>query len=171
MKLSAQEEYGLRCLLHMARQPEGASATIPEISRAEGLSIPNVAKLMRILRMSGFVASARGQTGGYKLARPSNRITVGEVLASLGGTLFSPGFCSRHAGVQESCAHDADCSLRSIWSALHNLVQDVLGKTTLRDLLCSEGEMREALAVHGNGLYQVATAASAAAHTSSSGAD
>lgn len=171
MKLSAQEEYGLRCLLHMARQPEGASATIPEISRAEGLSVPNVAKLMRILRMSGFVASARGQTGGYKLARPADRITVSEVLGSLGGTLFSSTFCSRHSGVQQTCTHDADCSLRSIWSALHTLVQDVLGKTSLRDLLCSEGEMREALGVRGTGLYQVAAAGSAVVHTVSSGAD
>jgi Rrf2 family protein len=169
MKLSAQEEYGLRCLLHMARRSDGASSTIPEISRAEGLSVPNVAKLMRILRMSGFVASARGQTGGYRLARPADRITVNEILGSLGGTLFSATFCNRHSGVQEECSHNADCSLRSIWSTLQNIVEDVLAKTTLQDLLCTESEMRESLAVRRNGLFQVAVA-SAAARTSGGGA-
>ena len=158
MKLSAQEEYGLRCLLHMARQPEGASTTIPEISRAERLSIPNVAKLMRILRLSGFVDSSRGQAGGYTLARPSGQITVGEVLSALGGNLFGQGFCTRHAGLQPECTHNADCSLRSIWSALQEAVEGVLGKITLRDLLCSEQDMQAELNGRRGGLYQVAIA-------------
>ena len=69
MKLSAQEEYGLRCLLRLAGAGEGQSLTIPEIGRAEALSIAYVAKLMRILRQGKFVKSVRGQTGGYTLAR------------------------------------------------------------------------------------------------------
>lgn len=66
MKLSAQEEYGLRCLLYMARNGESNNHSIPEISRAEGLSVPNVAKLMRILRLGGLVASVRGQAGDIR---------------------------------------------------------------------------------------------------------
>lgn len=158
MKLSAQEEYGLRCLLHMARQPEGASSTIPEISRAERLSIPNVAKLMRLLRLSGFVASSRGQAGGYTLARPAGQITVGDVLSAMGGNLFGEGFCTRHAGLQPECTHNQDCSLRSIWSALQEVVAGVLGNTTLQDLLCSEQEMGARLASRRSALYQVAAA-------------
>jgi len=48
MKLSSQEEYGLRCLLQLARAGEGASLTIAEMSEREGISAPNVAKIMRI---------------------------------------------------------------------------------------------------------------------------
>ena len=91
MKLSAQEEYGLRCLLRVARAGEGESLTIPEIGRAEALSIPYVAKLMRILRQGKFVKSVRGQTDGYTLARGADDIPVGEVLAALGGQCSSPG--------------------------------------------------------------------------------
>ncbi|MBL8219782.1 MAG: Rrf2 family transcriptional regulator, partial [Bryobacterales bacterium] len=80
MKLSAQEEYGLRCLIHMARLQDGESLSIPEISRAEGLSIPNVAKLMRLLRLGGIVTSVRGQAGGYTLAQPADQISVGSVM-------------------------------------------------------------------------------------------
>ena len=69
MKLTSQEEYGLRCLLRIARQGEGGALTIPEISEAEGISSYYVAKLMRILRRGGFVTSARGQAGGYTLSR------------------------------------------------------------------------------------------------------
>ena len=64
MKLSAQEEYGLRCLLQLARHAPGESLAIPEISQAEGITHHNVAKLLRILRQGGIVASARGQAGG-----------------------------------------------------------------------------------------------------------
>ena len=72
MKLSAQEEYGLRCLLRLGMQPAQGSLTIAELSRLEGLSAPNVAKMMRLLRRGGLVLSARGKDGGYTLARPAD---------------------------------------------------------------------------------------------------
>lgn len=141
MKLSSQEEYGLRCLLHLARTPPGKSMTIPEISQAEGLSVPNVAKLMRLLRLAGLVQSERGQAGGYLLARPASAIMVEEVLAGLGGRFFSPQFCERHAGRQENCTHQVDCSLRVLWNTIQDVLTDVLGKTSLADLLCNEEQM------------------------------
>ncbi|MDP2997423.1 MAG: Rrf2 family transcriptional regulator [Bryobacterales bacterium] len=142
MKLSAQEEYGLRCLLHMVRAAPGESLSIPEISRAEGLSIPNVAKLMRLLRIGGFVSSVRGQAGGYTLARPAEEITVGEVLELLGGVVFGASFCQRHSGILEDCAHKEDCSVRCLWSTMQHLLENLLKKTTLKDLMRSQQEMR-----------------------------
>ena len=141
MKLSAQEEYGIRCLLHMAGKGAGASLSIPEISRAEGLSIPNVAKLMRLLRIGGFVSSVRGQAGGYTLTRPPTEISVGAVLELLGGRLFGSNYCDRHAGLLEQCAHVSNCGLRSVWSALQKAIEVVLEDLTLQDLLREEGEM------------------------------
>jgi len=141
MKLSSQEEYGLRCLLHIARIPAGESMTIPEIARAEALSIPNVAKLMRLLRMGGLVQSERGQSGGYTLARPAEEIPVSDVLDLLGGRFFSEKFCERHAGQNDVCAHAVNCSLRVLWNTVEEVLREVLGKTTLRDLLCNEQQM------------------------------
>lgn len=146
MKLSAQEEYGLRCLLHLVRVPHGTSMTIPEISSAEGLSVPNVAKLMRLLRMGGLVQSVRGQSGGYTLARPAEAIPVSEVLEVLGGKFFSEHFCERHSGRQNVCMHSTDCSLRVLWSAIQGVLVQVLDRMTLRDLLRSEQEMQVLLA-------------------------
>ncbi len=142
MKVSAQEEYGLRCLVHMARAGNGGSLSIPEISRAEGLSVPNVAKLMRLLRIGGFVESVRGQAGGYSLARPANEISIGEVLELLGGSFYGSHFCQRHAGLQQACAHATDCSIRCVWRTLQELLENVLGNTTLRDLLMTEQDTR-----------------------------
>ncbi len=138
MKFSAQEEYGLRCLLQIGRQAEKGSLTIPEISSAEGLSAPYVAKLMRVLRQGGFVQSTRGQVGGYVLSRPSEQIVIGEVLALLGGRFYEPDFCERYPGSEEICTHTVDCSVRSLWSALQGVLDRVLSKTTLQDLLGNE---------------------------------
>ena len=141
MKLTSQEEYGLRCLLRVGREGDGGSLTIPELARAEGISEPNVAKMMRILRRGGFVTSTRGQSGGYALSRPADQIVVGHVVAVLGGRLYEPAFCDGHAGIELSCTHMPDCSIRSVWRMVQQAVDQVLGKITLKDLLKTEPEM------------------------------
>lgn len=141
MKLSSHEEYGLRCLLRIGFAPEGTSVTIPEISQAEGVSNAYVAKLLAILRRAGFVKSARGKDGGYMLARTADRIVIGDVIDELGGRFFDPGFCNEHAGQMEVCANTVDCSVRSLWRTLQVVVDEVLHKTTLQDLMRNEHEM------------------------------
>jgi Rrf2 family protein len=141
MKLTSQEEYGLRCLLRVGREGTGGSLTIPELARAEGISEPNVAKMMRILRRGGFVTSTRGQSGGYALSRPADQILLGPVLAALGGRLYEPAFCDGHSGLEQACAHMPDCSIRSVWRLVQRAVDEVLEKITLKDLLKTELEM------------------------------
>jgi len=141
MKLTSQEEYGLRCLLRVGREAEGGSLTIPELARFEGISEPNVAKMMRILRRAGFVRSTRGQSGGYTLALPAERIPIGPVLAALGGRLYEPAFCAGYSGLARLCTHMPDCSIRSVWRMVQGAIDSVLGKITLKDLLRSEPEM------------------------------
>lgn len=138
MKLSAQEEYGLRCLLTLARADPGASLTIPQIADAEHISGPNVAKLLRALKRGGFVVALRGQSGGYALARKSSEINVGDALACLGGRIYDAGFCDRHSSAARGCGHTTDCSVRSVWRLVQRAVDDVLSRLTLADLLVEE---------------------------------
>lgn len=130
----------MRCLLQVATQGAAGSATIPEISRKEGLSGAYVAKLLRILRQAGLVTAARGKAGGYTLALPPEQILIGDALAILGGRLYDDDFCGRHSGIQPRCLHSTDCSLRSLWRAVQGAVDSVLHTITLRDLLRSDGE-------------------------------
>lgn len=141
MKLSSHEEYGVRCLLRIGFAGEGSSVTIPEISQAEGVSTAYTAKLLRILRRGGFVKSARGKDGGYQLARPAEQIVLGDVIDELGGRFFQSDFCNQHAGQMSVCANTVDCSVRSLWRALQVVVDEVLHKTTLQDLMRNEHEM------------------------------
>lgn len=147
MKISAQEEYGLRCLLRLA-EAEGRSLTLPEISAAEGLSIANVAKLMGVMREAGLIESVRGRSGGYTLAKPPDEIGLGSLLLVLGEPLFDePSYCDRHAGISSEgiCVHKGGCSLRALWQTLEHWMRGTLNQVTLADLLQNEGSITELL--------------------------
>src|SRR2546426_745929 len=140
MRLSAQEEYGLRCLLQVAREPEGA-LTSPQLAEREGLGAAHVHKLMRLLRRGGLVKSVRGRNGGYQLARPAEQISVGSVLSALGGNLYSTDFCGQHKGVERVCVRNGDCATRWVWIAIDRAAKTARGKTRLSALWRSEPEM------------------------------
>lgn len=138
MKFSAQEEYGLRCLIQIARA--GRPLTIPEISDLEGISSTHAAKILMILRKEGFVVASRGQAGGYSLARGANEIAVGDVLALLGGKLYDAEFCRKHSGALDICTHAVDCSVRSLWQIIQGAVDNVLDQVTLQDMVTTEAK-------------------------------
>lgn len=136
MKLSSQEEYGLRCLLQIARKSQqGVSVTIAEIAQIENLTTHYVAKLLRVLRKAEFISSVRGQTGGYTLAREPSDIVVGDVLEALGGKIYESSFCDRFTGLQDLCTHSINCTIRSLFHLLQTTIDGVVKKITLQDLL------------------------------------
>ena len=157
MKLSSQEEYGLRCLMQIGRHETeiGTSITISEISRAEGLSTANVGKLVRLLRLGQLVASVRGQAGGYKLARPASEILIADVLNALGDPLFNEDFCEDHAGQEALCTHSVNCSIRSLWNAIQFVVDQMLDRITLQDLMGDGRQLQTHLAHKSDELLQV----------------
>lgn len=152
MKITAQEEYGIRILLRIARFPNADGITINEISKAEGLTVPNVAKLCRILRLEGFIKSSRGQFGGYTLAKAADEIKLNDVIQGLGGKLFESKFCEDHTGVLDLCRHSVDCSIRSLWQIIQNTLDDVLGNLTLKDLMVENNDIN----VNADGLFLTA---------------
>ncbi len=139
MKISAQEEYGIRCLLHIGHMTATGGSSISSISKAEHISPSNTAKLVRILRINGFVESSRGKDGGYTLAREPEDIKLSEVFEVLGGKLFGVGFCDRYAGTGEVCSHFDHCTIRSFWCAIQSVLDHVLDQTTLKHLMDPTG--------------------------------
>jgi Rrf2 family protein len=141
MKITAQEEYGLRCMVQLARHKADEPLTIAEISRREGLSLPYVGKLMNLLRQAGLVESLRGRTGGYVLPRSPEEITLDTVVGVLGGELFEEDHCQRHPAGNPACVHTGDCAIRSVWIALRRLMHEMLSRTSLADLLKTEEQV------------------------------
>lgn len=144
MKVSAQEEYGLRCMLQLARHQKESGetpVTLAELARYEGLTIAYVAKMIRQLRQAGLVRSVLGRTGGYTLSKSAAEVSVGEILGALGGKLYDTNYCNRYSGDQATCTHMGDCSIRSLWGVIEMLLDKVLGDTMLADLMGSESQM------------------------------
>ena len=141
MKISAQEEYGLRCLLQLARAEEvGESLTLSQIARREGISIANAGKLMWILNKAGLVQSQRGTKGGYRLSRPASQVRLNEVISVLDDERVEK-HCKSYAGVLDSCVHTGDCGIRPVILELHQIVDRALAEITLSQLLGSEASV------------------------------
>jgi len=142
MKFSSTEEYGLRCMLQMAKKGEQGTTTLMELSHKEDLSTAHVAKIMGILRKGGLVQSIRGQLGGYRLARSPREINVNEVLEVLGGKFFTKEeYCATPSQEHAFCVHSMDCALRSLWTGLSVSMSDYLKHCRLSDLVTTEPEM------------------------------
>ena len=147
MKITAQEEYGLRCLLRLARAADGA-LTLQEIADAEGLSVPHVAKLMSVLRHAGILDSVRGRTGGYRLAKAAEDIRLGALMLILGEPLFDEAdYCHKHAGLAPDgvCVNHDACTLKSLWHTLELWMRGTLDRVTIADLLQHEGRVTDLL--------------------------
>jgi Rrf2 family protein len=150
MKISAQEEYGLRCLLQLARADQrGESLTLSQIARLEGISVANAGKLMWILSKAGLVQAQRGTRGGYHLSRPASEIRLNQVISILDGKA-SDSHCKSYAGVLDSCVHTGDCGIRPVIVELHQIVDNALAEITLSQLLGPEAHVDQVLhSIHG----------------------
>jgi Rrf2 family protein len=145
MKISAQEEYGLRCLLQLARaEANQEPLTLSQIARREGISGANAGKLMWILAKAGLVQSQRGIKGGYRLARPATEIRLNQVIRVLEGER-AESHCKSYAGVLEACVHTGDCGIRPVIVELHQIVDNALSEITLSQLVGSEAKVDAAL--------------------------
>jgi len=140
MKISAQEEYGLRCLVQLANLREGESLTLPQIAQREGISTANAGKLMWLLNKAGFVHSTRGTKGGYFLARPAGDIHLSEIIRVLDQDVLRK-HCESYTGVLNSCVHNGDCGIRPVIVGLHEIVENALSQITLAQLVGSESSV------------------------------
>jgi Rrf2 family protein len=141
MKVSAQEEYGLRCLLQLARANQlRESLTLAQIAEREGISVANAGKLLWILNKAGLVQSLRGTKGGYNLSRPAAEIRLSEVIRVLDQDEVN-AHCQSYKGVLDACVHTPDCGIRPVIVGLHEIVQNALSEITLAQLLGTEAKV------------------------------
>ena len=85
MRITALDEYGLRCLLAIAVKGPGAQLSIPEIAELEGISESYVGKLLSLLKKGKLINAVRGRAGGFSLAHSPEDITLLEAVTTLGG--------------------------------------------------------------------------------------
>jgi Rrf2 family transcriptional regulator, iron-sulfur cluster assembly transcription factor len=147
MKISAQDEYGLRILLQIARAHPEEGLSLSQLSELENISQAYAAKLTRSLRMAGLIQSMRGHKGGYILALPTDQIKVNQVLRAMGGVMYDENFCGNHSGAMSLCTNSVDCSLRSLWTMLQFNMDKLLDQVSLKDLMKPEVQVNSNLSI------------------------
>ena len=134
MKITALEEYGLRCLVQLARRGAGPPLSAREIAEAEGLTVEYVTQILVRLRHAGLARSVRGSRGGFLLTRPAADLTLGAVTRALGEPILDR-LCASYTGTRSSCVHDGEgCGILGLWTDIADRIHAVLDGWTLQDL-------------------------------------
>jgi Rrf2 family protein len=143
MKVTAMQEYGLRCMLQLVSHKASTPLTVREIAERERLTAVYVEKILVTLRRAGLVNSLRGVNGGYVLNRPAKTISVAQVLGALGQVDLGKDLCKRFTGTASECVHYGDCGIRPVWGILTRYIYGFLNQLTLEQLLQNEATVTE----------------------------
>ena len=123
MKISAKAEYACLAVIALARlSSDQTPVRIREIAETNNIPERYLVQILLQLKGSGLVFSARGSSGGYRLARPSDQISLAEVLAAIDG----PGEPAREP------SGAAGQALASVWEHIRSAERDVLNRTSDR---------------------------------------
>lgn len=125
MRLTRYTDYALRVLIYLSARPDRL-CSISEISRAYGISQNHLMKVVHNLGKAGYVAGVRGRAGGIRLARPPERIVVGDVVRSTEDG-FELADCT-------TCIIAAGCGMTGVLREATQAFLAVLDRYTFADL-------------------------------------
>ena len=129
--LSNSCRYGIRAVIYLASQPHAATKTgIKQISADLGLPTPFLAKILQELAHKGILLSTKGPRGGFGLAKPSNQITMLEIVEAVAGTAFTNGCV---LGFME-CTVATPCAMHDQWSGIRERIIGALGNQDLGEM-------------------------------------
>lgn len=132
MKISTRGRYALRLMLELAMAKPEEHVTIKNIAARQEISEKYLEQIITVLSRAGYVKSARGAQGGYRLAKPAGDYTVGMILRAIEGSLV-PVACMEDEPNQ--CPRSAACVTLDIWKQINDAVSGVVDNITLADLV------------------------------------
>jgi len=132
MRISTRGDYATRALQDLALHYDQGPIAIERVAARQGLPVRYLEQLLLTLKRAGFLLSKRGVNGGYSLAKPPARITLGEILRTVDGPIEAI-YCLDQPP-REECARESDCVLRDVWSEVGRAVSAIVDHTTLQDL-------------------------------------
>jgi Rrf2 family nitric oxide-sensitive transcriptional repressor len=131
MQLTRYTDYALRVLIYLAHKEE--LATINEISAAYNVSENHLMKIVHGLAKLGYINTLRGKGGGMKLARPADKINLGEVVRNTEETLHVVECLAD--GYDNACKLAPNCRLKSVLQEAHDAFFRHLDQYTVKDLI------------------------------------
>lgn len=134
MKLSTRARYGLKALVDLGLHCETEEAvSIQSIAVRQNISISYLEQLMAKLKKAGLVASTRGVNGGYRLGKPAEEISVGDVLRVLEGSLEAAQCSGMEA--DSPCENQDICVTKYVWKRINDSITQAVDTIMLSQLI------------------------------------
>src|SRR5918912_1104787 len=124
MNISVKGEYALQALFDLATQNTGEPVRIADIAKRQQIPQKFLELILAGLKQGGFVESRRGAEGGYLLARPADRIFVGEVLRFIEGPQNG----------KQRARRNTETPFSDMWDRVNRAVSEVIDRTSFADL-------------------------------------
>ena len=139
MIFTTKAEYGVRLLIQLGRHGNGHPVSLKAIAEAENLPLAYCERIAALLKKAGLVEATRGAHGGYQLTRPTEEITMDQVVLALEGHIAPMDcFLDDHDG-RVQCSHVGEaagtCSTKLLWTRVQMGVIRSLQRTTLAELV------------------------------------
>lgn len=133
MRLTKRGEYALRALIDLgiAQSVGRPMIQISELAERENIPIKFLEQILVTLKEAGYLESRRGKQGGYLLAKPMEKITIGEVVRLLDGPLAPIPCVSQNFYERCSCPDETHCGLRMLMLDVRNAIANILDRYTL----------------------------------------
>ncbi|MGH3434545.1 MAG: RrF2 family transcriptional regulator [Thermocrispum sp.] len=130
MRVSAKSDYALRALIEIARTVDDGPLSAEMIGKQQDIPHGFLQSILADLRRAGVVISQRGQSGGWRLARPAEEVSVADVIRAVDGPLVSV------YGVRpESVSYnEAAQVLQPVWIAARSSLREVFEHVTIAAL-------------------------------------
>lgn len=135
--ISTKGRYALRVMIDMAEQKTNDFIPLNEIADRQGISIKYLEIILKSLVRANLLEGRRGKGGGYKLTRPPQEYTVGEILELTENSLASVACLMKNA---KPCERKATCRTFRMWEEFTKVVSDFFYGRTLADLMQEEAK-------------------------------
>ncbi len=130
MQLTRAADYGVRVMIHLATLPARQRARLPSLARATGAPESFLSKVLQALCRAGFLASRRGQTGGFEMLPAGRKASVRTVIEAIEGPI-----CLNLCLVSgASCGRKSTCPAHPVWVRAQEAMLGVLNTATVADL-------------------------------------
>ncbi len=132
MKLTSRSEYALLALVYLTRHAKEGTITSETIAREQGIPLKFLEQIMLALRNAKYVSSAKGQHGGYRLAKPPDKISLAEIIRLFDGALAPTESVSKY--FYEHTPIEKEKKLVGVFARIRDYVAETMEKTTLADV-------------------------------------
>ena len=135
MLISTKGRYALRVMIDLTEHPSDGFVPLKEIAQRQEISEKYLESIIKLLVKAGLLQGLRGKGGGYRMAVPPERLTVGRVLRLTEGSL-SPVSCLEEDAAP--CVRASDCRTLPLWQGMEKVIYEYLDGVTIADLAKSE---------------------------------